>query len=303
MSAERPRSARRPDEPLGGLTASPELDSVRAVSTAGSRRPATCTSRIRGEHRLRRARGRGRRGRGARSPLTSAARWRRSRGAGATLAARVVGITGSAGKTTTKDIRAALAAAPTHAAEGSLNNETGVPLTLCRLVRSRVRRRRDGDARPRADRVPHAMARPDVAVVTTVGPSTSSCSARSSAVARRRARSRSACATAAPSCPGRPLLESFLAEHPGARSVRRGEPPTSPGPLRRSTPAASPSRARRVSATRRSPTSASPRPRCSTAAAALAAALACRRTSGPARGRPRPPLRGRGSRDRPARGP
>ncbi|HEY4056747.1 MAG TPA: UDP-N-acetylmuramoyl-tripeptide--D-alanyl-D-alanine ligase, partial [Kofleriaceae bacterium] len=48
---------------------------------------------------------------------------------------RLVAITGSAGKTTTKELtRAALAAAnATHAAEGSLNNETGVPLTLLGL--------------------------------------------------------------------------------------------------------------------------------------------------------------------------
>ncbi len=45
---------------------------------------------------------------------------------------KLVAITGSAGKTTTKELtRYALGAAgPTHAANGSLNNETGVPLTL-----------------------------------------------------------------------------------------------------------------------------------------------------------------------------
>ena len=48
---------------------------------------------------------------------------------------RLVAITGSAGKTTTKELtRAALSmAGPTHAAEGSLNNETGVPTTLLGL--------------------------------------------------------------------------------------------------------------------------------------------------------------------------
>jgi murE/murF fusion protein len=48
---------------------------------------------------------------------------------------KIVAITGSAGKTTTKELtRAALAAAgPTVAAEGSLNNETGVPQTLLAL--------------------------------------------------------------------------------------------------------------------------------------------------------------------------
>jgi len=50
-------------------------------------------------------------------------------------AGRLIAITGSAGKTTTKELtRAALAlTGPIHAAEGSLNNETGVPLTLLGL--------------------------------------------------------------------------------------------------------------------------------------------------------------------------
>jgi murE/murF fusion protein len=48
---------------------------------------------------------------------------------------KLVAITGSAGKTTTKELtRSALAmAGTTHAADGSLNNETGVPLTLLAL--------------------------------------------------------------------------------------------------------------------------------------------------------------------------
>ena len=49
--------------------------------------------------------------------------------------ARVVAITGSTGKTSTKDILASLSAphARVVAAEGSFNNELGIPLTLCRL--------------------------------------------------------------------------------------------------------------------------------------------------------------------------
>jgi UDP-N-acetylmuramoyl-tripeptide--D-alanyl-D-alanine ligase len=49
--------------------------------------------------------------------------------------ARIVAVTGSAGKTTTKEmLRTALqVAGPVHAAEGSFNNHWGVPLTLARL--------------------------------------------------------------------------------------------------------------------------------------------------------------------------
>ncbi|HSK04881.1 MAG TPA: UDP-N-acetylmuramoyl-L-alanyl-D-glutamate--2,6-diaminopimelate ligase, partial [Kofleriaceae bacterium] len=65
-----------------------------------------------------------------RAAIGALARAHRRRWAG-----RLVAVTGSAGKTTTKDlIRAALAmAGPTHAAAGSLNNETGLPLALLGL--------------------------------------------------------------------------------------------------------------------------------------------------------------------------
>ncbi|MDO5628835.1 MAG: UDP-N-acetylmuramoyl-tripeptide--D-alanyl-D-alanine ligase [Mobilicoccus sp.] len=48
----------------------------------------------------------------------------------------VVGITGSSGKTTTKDLLAAVLEqhAPTVANVGSLNSEVGVPLTVCRVT-------------------------------------------------------------------------------------------------------------------------------------------------------------------------
>ena len=49
--------------------------------------------------------------------------------------ARVVGITGSTGKTSTKDILYALCAPQrrTIANEGNYNTEVGVPLTICRI--------------------------------------------------------------------------------------------------------------------------------------------------------------------------
>ena len=67
--------------------------------------------------------------------LAELAAGHRQRWAATTPAARLIAITGSAGKTTTKELtRAALAAAaPTHAAVGSNNNETGVPLTVLGL--------------------------------------------------------------------------------------------------------------------------------------------------------------------------
>ena len=51
--------------------------------------------------------------------------------------ARVVAITGSTGKTSTKDILAALLGARmrTVASTANYNNEIGVPLTLCRIER------------------------------------------------------------------------------------------------------------------------------------------------------------------------
>jgi UDP-N-acetylmuramoyl-tripeptide--D-alanyl-D-alanine ligase len=88
-------------------------------------------------------------------------------------AARVVGITGSMGKTSTKDILAALCApaARTIAAEASFNNEIGVPLTLCRLDRDtevcilELAMRGFGQIATLC-----AVARPHIGVITNVGP-------------------------------------------------------------------------------------------------------------------------------------
>jgi len=88
------------------------------------------------------------------------------------LAAPVVGITGSAGKTTTKDLtRAALAGARrVHATAGNLNNQVGMPLTLlaapddAEAVVLEMGTNEPGEIAALA-----AVARPDVGVVTTVG--------------------------------------------------------------------------------------------------------------------------------------
>jgi UDP-N-acetylmuramoyl-tripeptide--D-alanyl-D-alanine ligase len=87
--------------------------------------------------------------------------------------ARVVGITGSTGKTSTKDILAALCRpqARTVAAEAGHNNEIGLPLTLARIepdtevVVCEMGMRGLGQIAELC-----AVARPDVGVITSIGP-------------------------------------------------------------------------------------------------------------------------------------
>ena len=87
--------------------------------------------------------------------------------------ARVVAVVGSAGKTTTKDILGALCAphVPTIWAERSLNNEIGLPLTLCRLEpETRVLVTEMGMRGLGQVAALCAIARPDVVVVPHIGP-------------------------------------------------------------------------------------------------------------------------------------
>jgi UDP-N-acetylmuramoyl-tripeptide--D-alanyl-D-alanine ligase len=87
--------------------------------------------------------------------------------------ARVVAITGSTGKTSTKDILAAMCRphAKTVAAEGGHNNEVGLPLTLTRIapdtevVVCEMGMRGLGQIAELC-----AIARPDVGVITSIGP-------------------------------------------------------------------------------------------------------------------------------------
>ncbi len=84
---------------------------------------------------------------------------------------RVVAVTGSVGKTTTKEmLRTALSAfGPTHAAEASYNNHWGVPLTLARLPADaaycvcEIGMNNPGEIEPLA-----RLTAPDVAVITTI---------------------------------------------------------------------------------------------------------------------------------------
>ena len=85
--------------------------------------------------------------------------------------ARVIAVTGSAGKTGTKEmLRAGLARlAPTHAADKSFNNHWGVPLTLARMPAAtrygvfEIGMNHAGEITPLT-----RMVRPHVAIVTTV---------------------------------------------------------------------------------------------------------------------------------------
>jgi UDP-N-acetylmuramoyl-tripeptide--D-alanyl-D-alanine ligase len=87
--------------------------------------------------------------------------------------AHVVAVTGSTAKTSTKDILGALCTphAPTVVAEGSQNNEIGLPLTLCRLEPEtqiaivEMGMRGLGQIAELCE-----VARPDVGVITSVGP-------------------------------------------------------------------------------------------------------------------------------------
>jgi len=85
----------------------------------------------------------------------------------------VVAITGSAGKTTTKDMTAALLATqgPVLKTEGNLNNQYGLPLTLLRLSpEHRFAVLELGMSAAGELRELVAIARPDVAIITMVAP-------------------------------------------------------------------------------------------------------------------------------------
>ena len=86
--------------------------------------------------------------------------------------ARVVGVTGSVGKTTTKEmLRVALGAfGATHASAASHNNHWGVPLTLARLPREAAFAVVEMGMNNRGEIAPLSrLARPDVGVITTIG--------------------------------------------------------------------------------------------------------------------------------------
>jgi len=86
--------------------------------------------------------------------------------------ARVVGVTGSVGKTTTKEmLRLALSAfGPTHASAASFNNHWGVPVTLARMPRETAFAVIEMGMNRRGEIAPLSrLARPHVGVITNLG--------------------------------------------------------------------------------------------------------------------------------------
>ena len=88
--------------------------------------------------------------------------------------AKVIGITGSVGKTTTKEITAAVLADRWRVLknEANYNNEIGLPLTLLRLTHRHQRAVLEMGMYAQGEiRTLCEMARPEVGVVTNIGPS------------------------------------------------------------------------------------------------------------------------------------
>ena len=161
--------------------------------------------------------------------------------------ARVVGITGSTGKTSTKDILAAMCRphAKTVAAEGGHNNEIGLPLTLTRIepdtevVVCEMGMRGLGQIAELC-----AIARPDIGVITSIGPVHLELLGTVENVAQRQGRgrrlaspgrSRDRPGRATPRAVPRPRRHRDPPLRPGERRVVRAHRRRQPGRLRRST--------------------------------------------------------------------
>jgi UDP-N-acetylmuramoyl-tripeptide--D-alanyl-D-alanine ligase len=145
-------------------------------------------------------------------------------------AAKFVGVTGSVGKTTTKEmLRLALGAlGPTHAAAASYNNHWGVPLTLARMPRDAQFAVIEMGMNNRGEIAPLArLARPHVAVITTIGTSHIGNLGSQEAIAEEKADillglERGGCAVLPADSPFMPLLLA-RAKQQGARVLTFGE--------------------------------------------------------------------------------
>lgn len=115
---------------------------------------------------------------------------RLAKAARARMRGRVIAVTGSAGKTSTKEMLRAMLAqeGKVHAAERSFNNHWGVPLTLARMPREadfavvEIGMNAPGEITPLA-----ALARPHVALVTTIAPAHMAAFASLDEIARAKA--------------------------------------------------------------------------------------------------------------------
>ncbi len=152
------------------------------------------------------------------------------RGGRARSRARVVAITGSVGKTSTKEmLRAALAGqGRVHAAVASYNNHWGVPLTLARMPHDtdvaivEIGMNRPGEIAPLS-----RLARPHVAMITTVAPAHLEAFDDIEGIAREKASifeglEPNGTAVLNGDLPTTPILEA-AARAAGARVVRFGE--------------------------------------------------------------------------------
>jgi UDP-N-acetylmuramoyl-tripeptide--D-alanyl-D-alanine ligase len=104
---------------------------------------------------------------------TTRALWALARHVRRRAAVPVVGVTGSVGKTTTKDMTAHLLATrgPVLWTEGNLNNQYGLPLTLLRLAPEHAAAVVEmGMSAPGEIRALTGLAEPDVATITRVAP-------------------------------------------------------------------------------------------------------------------------------------
>ncbi|WP_163851092.1 UDP-N-acetylmuramoyl-tripeptide--D-alanyl-D-alanine ligase [Pseudooceanicola aestuarii] len=130
----------------------------------------------------------------------------------ARMQGRVVAVTGSAGKTSTKEmLRDVLGAQRrTHVAEASYNNHWGVPLTLARMPRDaelaviEIGMNHPGEIAPLA-----RLARPHVAMITTIAPAHLEAFENIDAIAREKA-------------------SIFDGLEPGGVAVINGDLPTTP---------------------------------------------------------------------------
>ena len=87
---------------------------------------------------------------------------------------KVIGITGSAGKTTTKDMTAAVLSANfnVHKTEGNYNNEIGLPYTILAMPENtEILVLEMGMSGPGEIRFLSQLAKPDIAIITMIGES------------------------------------------------------------------------------------------------------------------------------------